>query len=144
MSEIKSPFLKDGKKTNNEYGEQPIVLGAGPGGGEGNSLNSTVRTAEVKQKSVIGDMGNASATEMKDEVGESLEIKEEGKVLRNVIISMIVLLVLALLGLLMYNLFNKSGEPANTTILKEETNVEITNFEMKGEEFKAGSIIIEQ
>jgi hypothetical protein len=141
MSEIKSPFLDDGEKINNEYGRQPVASEMETGGGNNNATAET--GVGVRPKSVIDSGGDVAIPEVNSDVA-SLEIKEDGKVLRNFIITMIILLVLSLLGLVMYNLLNKSGEVSESKVLKEETSVEINNFEMKGEKFKAGSIIIEQ
>lgn len=146
MSEVKSPFLDDEKKVNSECGNQPVVSGvdAGSGNNEGSFSVTTGAGGETRQKSVIDSKRSIPTIEANDKELGSLEIKEDGKVLRNIIIIMTILLVLSLLGLIAYNLLNKNGGSSDPKVLEEETSVKITNFEMKGKEFKVGSIIIEQ
>jgi len=147
MSETKSPFLNDGENKDNKSPEQIATLGTSPEGRNNKSPfgGSVVGVdSEVKAKSVVDTTKNLSGPDSSSAETGTLEIKEDGKILRNIIIVLIVLLVLALLGLVGYNVLNKGNGAENIKVLKEESRVETGNFEMKGERFKASSIVIEQ
>ena len=79
----------------------------------------------------------------------SIEIKDDGKLLKNIIITLIILLILAILGLVLYNFIfgnkNQTDQQDQQAIQKvePESNIEGKNFEMNGRDFKAGSIVIE-
>jgi len=118
MSEIKSPFLNDEKKKDNTESY-----------GYGNKYR-TVDDNEGAHSFVREDAG-------------VLEIKEDGRLLKNIIIAMLILLVLALLALMAYNLFGKPFESPEVDGRNREINLEITDFDMKGNDFQARSVIVE-
>lgn len=137
MPEVKSPFLNDEKQIeHNKEGEIKDVheqrFGSATGVGE-----------NVFHEAHNDNMKEIPHVDANNEKNESLEIQKESKLLRNIIITMIVLLVIALMGLLLYNLLNKAGGPADTESAQFKTSVEVNDFDMKSEKFRARSIIIE-
>jgi type IV secretory pathway component VirB8 len=136
MSEIKSPFLDDNKETtdenkidskNSDFNKHRIVDG-------------TVNNESLVQTN-IGDIKNIS----EDDSEESLEIQEEGRLLKRLIIIMIILLVAALIWLFLYNALHKKEDfPVNDNVETLNNNLNINDFDMRGEKFQAKSIIIEE
>ncbi len=134
MSEIKSPFL-DSKEGENNISDKRTV----------SEDDNNVHAMNDRQLELSGD--NESFVNNEDE-GE-IEIKDEGKLLKNIIIVMIILLILSILGLVLYNfIFNKKNEidkinQQATQQEKQKIGVDENTFEMEGKNFKAGSVVIE-
>jgi len=134
MSEIKSPFL-DSKEGENNISDKRTV----------SEDDNNVHAMNDRQLELSGD--NESFVNNEDE-GE-IEIKDEGKLLKNIIIVMIILLILSILGLVLYNfIFNKKNEidKINQQAIQQEKQkigVDENTFEMEGKNFKAGSVVIE-
>ncbi len=134
MSEIKSPFL-DSKEGENNISDKRAV----------SEDDNNVHAMNDRQLESSGD--NESFVNNEDE-GE-IEIKDEGKLLKNIIIVMIILLILSILGLVLYNfIFNKKNEidKINQQAIQQEKQkigVDENTFEMEGKNFKAGSVVIE-
>lgn len=134
MSEIKSPFL-DSKEGENNISDKRTISGD----------DNNVHAMNDRQLELSGD--NESFVNNEDE-GE-IEIKDEGKLLKNIIIVMIILLILSILGLVLYNfIFNKKNEidKINQQAIQQEKQkigVDENTFEMEGKNFKAGSVVIE-
>ena len=134
MSEIKSPFL-DSKEGENNISDKRAV----------SEDDNNVHAMNDRQLESSGD--NESFVNNQDE-GE-IEIKDEGKLLKNIIIVMIILLILSILGLVLYNfIFNKKNEidKINQQAIQQEKQkigVDENTFEMEGKNFKAGSVVIE-
>ncbi len=134
MSEIKSPFL-DSKEGENNISDKRTI----------SEDDNNVHAMNDRQLELSGD--NESFVNNEDE-GE-IEIKDEGKLLKNIIIVMIILLILSILGLVLYNfIFNKKNEidKINQQAIQQEKQkigVDENTFEMEGKNFKAGSVVIE-
>ncbi len=130
MSELNSPFLNNNKGENNINNKI-------------NSDSDDFQTESSQPESEIGQQFTTSSNE-----GE-IEIKEDGKLLKNVIIIMIIILILSILGLILYNLiFNKKNEMNGinqqaTQQMNAGTTTNDNVFEMEGKKFKAGSVVIE-
>ncbi len=122
MSKIKNPFLNEEESLQTFSSDSKAV-----DIGEQNSIQNNEQPIINNDESSVG----------------SLEIKEDGKMLKNVIVLMIILLILALLGLAMYNLLNKQNKPLKNDNIDKINNVEVNNFEMNGRKFKANSIVVE-
>ncbi len=140
MSEIKSPFLNNENNSNNngfERNQDSDPLGR-------SVINAdTVEPVKNAVQREAAFAKSSSGFGSENEGDTSLEIQEEGKTLRRVIVIMIILLVIALMGLFAYNALNKKEElPKND--IKQGNSLEITDFDMKGGEFQAKSIIIEE
>jgi hypothetical protein len=144
MSEVKSPFLDGEEKINNigtkEFDTQKEQS---QNNTQEHFMNNVERGNKDRQVISANDMRDIPSAETKTEEMGSLEIEEDGKLLRNIIIVMIVLLVLSLAGLIIYNLLNTPEKPANVNDAKIETNVEVNSFDMKSEKFRASSMVIE-
>ncbi len=134
MSELKSPFL-DNKMDENSVSDKQTT----------SESDNNVHTMNDYQPE--SSIDNKSFVNNEDE-GE-IEIKDEGRLLKNIIIVMIILLILSILGLVLYNfLFNKKSEidKINQQAIqqeKQEVGADENAFEMEGKNFKAGSVVIE-
>ncbi len=131
MSEFNSPFLdnqEDKNNTNEKISEN----------------SKDIHTADHQSNPSVSQQ---SFDEYNNE-GE-IEIKEEGKLLKNIIIILIILLILSILGLVLYNfIFNKKKQinKINQQVSQQEksgVSVDENTFEMEGNNFKAGSITVE-
>ncbi len=123
MSNIKSPFLNKEESLQSFNDDNKAVdIGA-----QNSVQNSEQRIINSNDENNIG----------------SLEIKDHGRVLKNIIVLMIILLILALLGLAIYNLLNKQNKPLKNDNIDKIKNVEVDNFEMNSGQFKAGSMVVE-
>jgi len=137
MADVKSPFLNDDKQIDHNKE------------GEIKDAHEQHFGLETKvEENISHELNNENAKEisrvdLNNEKSESLEIQEESKFLRNIIVILIVLLVVALMGLILYNLLNKTEGPINTDNTQIKTSVEVNDFDMKSEKFQARSVIIE-
>jgi hypothetical protein len=136
MSEIKSPFLSEKKDVESKEAES--ISAKTLLDNESIKSEKTVELTDSQESESNANNDNDSKSDA------SLEIQEEGKTLRQIIIIMIILLALALMGLFAYNALNKKGEIPNNINMGQGDSLEITDFDMKGEEFQAKSIIIEE
>jgi preprotein translocase subunit SecG len=143
MSEIKNPFLGSLDENDNSiqseanddvHNSQTVPV----------SRNNDVRKLSNKE----GVSSNTTTSVHPKSFDESgvMEIKKDSNFLKNIIITLIILLILAILGLALWNLFNKNkAKPANNEITKqdERTIMETPSFEMSGNNFRASSVVVE-
>ncbi len=132
MSELNSPFLsneKEGQNTSNNKTEPN---------------HNSPHTIDYQPQS----HDNNKIVNQDNDEGE-IEIKDDGKLLKNIIIALIIFLILAILGLVLYNFIlskKKQADQANQQSIQKvepDSTIEGNNFEMNGRDFKAGSIVIE-
>ena len=146
MPNIVSPFLDESTTEDNDTN-----LNDNPTSHQDNQQQQEVKIkkdTETKASTPIVENGLNMANNKEDDV---VEIKKEGKALKNIIIILIILLILAILGLILYNFFAnktpKDDTPSNGNAMVERSSTESitekTNFEMTGEEFKASSVIVD-
>ena len=132
MSKINSPFL------DNEEGKQSA---------NNNETEINQDSSHLMNYQPQSSNDNKIVSQHDDE-GE-IEIKDDGKLLKNIIIALIIFLILAILGLVLYNFIfskKKQADQASQQAIQRvepDSNVEVNNFEMKSRDFKAGSIVVE-
>ncbi len=130
MSELNSPFLDNKEEENNINNNQV------------SSEDNNLHTMDYQPESIVDNQHSSE----NDNEGE-IEIKDEGKLLKNIIIILIIFLILSILGLVLYNFIfgkKKEADKANQQSIQQvEQNANSNTFEMNGKDFNAGSIVIE-
>lgn len=128
MSKIKNPFL------NNEL-----------------IKNNSERDSGVKSTSATKIDGNFDNNIMSSSIepldGDNImEIKKDSNLLKNIIVILIILLILTILGLVLWNFFNKNKiKPVDNKSREQEqkTIIETPSFEMSSDSFQASSVVVD-
>ena len=152
MSEIKNPFLDDNLNRNDN-------VNTSSEGQHNNTYNPTFQGEEVvlpknnlpNSNVTEGISDNTSPMSATPETATGddgvIEIKKDSNLLRNIIITLIIMLILAILGLTLWSFLGKNKPNStndNNSAQKEKITIETPGFEMTGNDFKASSVVIEE
>jgi len=162
MSEIKNPFLdtktEDSLKQNQTEDATKFSTFGRNQTKHTSNIEEGLSTAELNsgthssQEIETETMTRKQTINNKNDREEEgiIEIKKESNFLKNIIIILIVLLILSILGLALWNFFNNNKvKPASDNNLNSNQQIkqnftEVPNFEMKGNNFKASSVVVEE
>jgi len=144
MSEIKNPFLDNDldrndntmsfTEANEEHNPQKAAMSENNATPPINVGNNKANGATISTQPEAFDENSV------------MEIKKDSNLLKSIIIALIILLILAILGLTLWNFFNKNKtKPADNKIIKQEEKmiIETPSFEMSGDRFRASSVVVE-